>query len=384
MGNDSEDHKSVFGNIKDHSRMMQGFLQKGDDCMRVRKRIGAWSLVIALLFALLPQMQMSIQAAQTTPLGVHGRLSVKGADLMDAKGNKVQLRGISTHGINWDVGYPYVKKEAFQTLRDDWGANAVRLAMYTSDYNGYCSGGDKKALRNRIYQGVRYATELGMYVIIDWHILNDGNPKQNQAQAKSFFSIMSKKYKNQKNVIYEICNEPNGCDWKTIKSYATSVIQTIRSNDKNAIIIVGTPTWSQLGSDGTHHEVANGPITGYKNLMYALHFYANESSHNKYLPDKLAYARKKKLPVIVSEFGLSKAGGNGGISTTSMEKWFTRLDKSNISYFCWSLSNKKESCSLLSSKTKKTSGWKTTDLSSAGKFVRTKYRARKQTLGKKA
>ena len=56
------------------------------------------------------------------------------------------------------------------------------------------------------------------------------------------------------------------------KSYAKKIIKTIRQKDKKAIIVVGTPTWSQLGSDGTHNEVADSPIKGYKNIMYSLHF----------------------------------------------------------------------------------------------------------------
>ena len=56
------------------------------------------------------------------------------------------------------------------------------------------------------------------------------------------------------------------------KSYAKQIIKTIRKKDKKAIIVVGTPTWSQLGSDGTHNEVADSPIKGYKNIMYSLHF----------------------------------------------------------------------------------------------------------------
>ena len=178
-------------------------------------------LVLILLGTIITAGQETVvYGAAATPVSKHGRLSVKGADLVDGNRNKFQLRGISTHGINWDVGYPYVNKAAFKTLRDDWGVNAVRLAMYTSEYNGYCSGGSISDLRNRIYKGVKYATELGMYVIIDWHILNDGNPKSYLSQAKSFFSTMSKKYSKQKNVIYEICNEPNGCSWSTIRSYA--------------------------------------------------------------------------------------------------------------------------------------------------------------------
>jgi len=118
--------------------------------------------------------------------------------------------------------------------------------------------------------------------------------------------------------------------------------------------------------------------------MYSLHFYANEWSHNKYLPAKLDYARKKGIAVMVTEFGMSAAGGGGGINTSYTGKWLGKLNKYNISYFCWSLSNKNESCSLLSSKTKKTSKWKTTELSVAGRYIRSKYRARKKALGSKA
>jgi endoglucanase len=204
------------------------------------------------------------------------------------------------------------------------------------------------------------------------------------AQAKSFFATMANKYKGQNNIIYEICNEPNGCSWSTIKSYARQVIKVIRKYDKKAIIAVGTPTWSQLGSDGTHNEVADSPITGYKNIVYSLHFYANEWSHNEYLPAKLTYARKKGIAVMVTEFGMSAASGGGGISTQNTTLWLKRLNAANVSYFCWSLSNKNESCSLLSPNTKKTSGWKTTDLSAAGRYIRLKYRARKKALGNRA
>ena len=116
-----------------------------------------------------------------TPLARHGRLSVKGVDLVDQSQKKFQLRGVSTHGINWDVGSPYVNEAAFRTLRDDWGVNAIRLAMYTSEYNGYCSGGDKKALRTKVEEGVQYATKLGMYVIIDWHMATRNSISKKQS-----------------------------------------------------------------------------------------------------------------------------------------------------------------------------------------------------------
>lgn len=64
-----------------------------------------------------------------------GRLQVSGTKLTDESGNIIQLRGVSTHGISW---FPdYVNYDAFATLRDDWGANVVRIAMYPEEYNGY-------------------------------------------------------------------------------------------------------------------------------------------------------------------------------------------------------------------------------------------------------
>lgn len=323
-------------------------------------------LLAVMLFASVPIESVSAAASKTkkaaTPLKKNGQLRVKGTTLVNSKGKTVVLKGVSTHGINW---FPeYVNSSAFKTLRDSWGINCIRLAVYTEEYNGYCSGGNQKKLRGLVDKGVKYATELGMYVIIDWHILSDGNPNRHKKQALSFFKYMAKKYKKHKNVIYEICNEPNGgTQWKDIKSYAKSVIKTIRSYDKKNIILVGTPKWSQ-----DVDVVAKSPIKGYSNLMYTFHFYA--ATHKASYRAKVENALKKKLPVFVSEFGISESSGNGKINKSEAGKWIKFLKKKKISYVCWNLSNKNESCSLLKSTCKKTGKFKTSDLSAAGKWYK--------------
>ena len=297
-------------------------------------------------------------SAASTPVKKNGRLSVKGARLVNSQGKAVVLKGVSTHGINW---FPqYVNKAAFKTLRDSWGVNCIRLAMYTEEYNGYCSGGNQTELRKLINNGVKYATELGMYVIIDWHILSDGNPVKNKKQAMSFFKYMAKKYKNQNNIFYEICNEPNGgTSWNRIKSYASPVIKTIRKYDKKNIILVGTPTWSQ-----DVDVAADSPIKGYSNIMYTFHFYA--ATHGDSYRQKVQAAIQKGLPVFVSEFGISESSGNGRIDKNEANKWIQFLKKNKISYVCWSLCNKNESCSLLKSSCSRTGNFKKSDLSQAG------------------
>lgn len=317
-------------------------------------------ILAVILFASVPAAHAS--AAAKTPLRKNGRLQVKGARLVNNKGKSVVLKGVSTHGINW---FPeYVNPAAFQTLRDSWGVNCIRLAMYTAEYNGYCSGGNKKELRALIDKGVRYATDLGMYVIIDWHTLSDCNPNQYKKEAKSFFKYMAKKYKKHKNVIYEICNEPNGgTQWKDIKSYAKSIIRTIRTYDKKNIILTGTPTWSQ-----DVDLAAESPVKGYSNLMYTFHFYA--ATHGEAYRAKVENAVKKGLPVFVSEFGISESSGNGRIDKAEANRWIKFLNKNKISRVCWNLSNKDESCALLKSSCRKNGKFKSRDLSPAGKWYK--------------
>lgn len=290
-----------------------------------------------------------------------GPLSVDGAFLVNAAGEKVQLKGLSTHGLAW---YPdYVNENLIKELKEVWNADVLRLAMYTEEYGGYCSGGSKDNLIALIDKGVGYATGLGMYVIIDWHILSDNNPNNHKDDAITFFELMSEKYKDNDHVLYEICNEPNGgTTWKDIKTYAEAVIPAIRKNSPDSIIIVGTPTWSQEVD-----KAANDPITGYDNIMYALHFYAD--THKDSLRKTLESAVKSGLPVFVTEYGICDASGNGAINTGEANKWMELLDKYSISSCAWNISNKGETSAIFKSSCSKKYGFSDSDLSDSGKWV---------------
>lgn len=299
-----------------------------------------------------------------TPLDNHGALSIKGSDIVDKEGNVFRLKGVSTHGINW---FPdYVNKDSFASLAG-YGVNAIRLAMYTADYNGYCSGGNQKELESLIDRGVQACSELGLYVIIDWHILNDSDPNQNKESARTFFDTMSKKYAGFDNVIYEICNEPNGgTTWENIKSYAEEIIPVIRKNDKKALIIVGTPNWSQDVDIASQNK-----IEGQENIIYAVHFYA--STHKEEIRNKVETARGNGLPIIISECSICEASGNGSINYDEAEKWMEMIDTYNLSFFAWNLSNKDEQSSLLKSSVTKTGSFDEDDFSETGSWFIKKF-----------
>lgn len=291
----------------------------------------------------------------------NGALSVKGTQLVDEKGQAVQLRGISTHGIAW---FPdFVNQDAVTQLSEDWGANLFRIAMYTDENGGYCTDGEKEKLKALVTDGVEYAKQADMYVIVDWHILHDSNPLTHKAEALQFFKEMTEKLKGEKHVLYEICNEPNsGCSWEDIKTYANEVIPVIRENAPEAVILVGTPTWSQ-----EIEKPQNDPITGYDNIMYTLHFYA--ATHKEDLRSKMVNAVEAGTPVFVSEYGLCDASGNGGNDLGQAQSWIDTMDQHGISYAVWSFCNKEETSALIASSCRKTSDFTREDLSESGKWI---------------
>ena len=302
-----------------------------------------------------------------SPAAAWGKLQVKGTQLCSSAGKPVQLKGVSTFGIIWDEGRYNINQDAFRTLQSDWGANLVRVAVYTEEFGGYCNNYDsitKAELDKTIYNAVEYATKLGMYVILDWHILQDGNPNTHISEAKQFFADLSYKYANYDNILYEICNEPNGSvTWQDIKNYADTVIPVIRENDPEAVIIVGTPTWSQ-----DVELVASNPVEQNKNVMYALHFYA--STHKDGIRNKLKTALAAGTPVFITEFSICAADGNGSIDYTSADAWKKLIKDNNLSYAGWSLSNKAETSALIRHSCSKHSGWTDSDLSDTGLWLK--------------
>ena len=302
----------------------------------------------------------------TTPVSQHGQLSVKNGQLVDKSGKGYQLSGMSTHGLTW---FPeFVNESAFKTLRDDWNTNVVRLAMYVDEWgNGQCYMGNKSGSLELLEKGVDICIKLDMYVIIDWHVLNPGDPSKYTNEAKSFFETVSKRYAKYPNVIYEICNEPNGgASWSgNIKPYAEKIIPVIRKNAPNSVIIVGTPTWSQ-----EIDKPLSDPLN-YKNVMYAFHFYA--ATHAG-LRSNVENCMAQGLPVFVSEFGTCDASGGGANDFNETQKWLSYFDKQGISYCNWSICNKDETCSVLRPGTSANGNWSESDLTENGKWMRNWFR----------
>ena len=302
---------------------------------------------------------------KVTPFGLHGKLHVEGPHLMDEHQNKCQLRGISTHNISL---YPeYVNEACFTQLTDKFGMSMLRIAMYSAeadDVLGYADGDDshRAELEEMILKSAEICAALGIYMIVDWHILLDYDPNMHTDMAIRFFQNICPKLKDYDHIIYEICNEPNmDTTWEQITHYANQVIPAIRAIDPDKVIIVGTPVWSQRVD-----EAAKAPLP-YPNLVYTLHFYAD--THKEWLRQIMVDVMKEGLPVFVSEFGICDASGNGPINDEETNAWIELMNKLQVSYAIWNLSNKDETSAILAPTCTVCQDFTDDDFSECGKRV---------------
>jgi len=283
--------------------------------------------------------QPATKAPAGSPVAVNGQLSVCGVRLCNQSGTAIQLRGMSSHGLQF---FPNcVNSNSLAALRNDWKADFIRLSMYVQE-GGLAS--DPTGFTNKVNGLVDDATALGLYVVVDFHILTPGDPNFNLGLAKTFFANVTARHAASTNVLYEIANEPNGVSWDAIKSYADQVIPVIRKNSPNSVVLVGTRGFSSLGlTDGSDEKEILADPVDFKNVMYTFHFYA--ASHGA---DRRAVVARAatELPLFVSEFGSQTFTGDGTNDFTSTTAWLDLLKANKISYGMWSFSDGRESNSV--------------------------------------
>ena len=300
-----------------------------------------------LLFSLFTLLPLTASA--------QSRLQVVGSQLCDESGSPVMLRGIS---LGWHNLSPrFYNKGAVKWLAKEWHADVIRAAVGASSVDDNYLENPEFALQC-VTPVIEAAIKNKVYVIIDWH-----SHEMHTAQAKSFFSQMAKKYGKHPNIIYELYNEPVNDSWEDLKQYATEIITEIRRYDPDNIILMGCPHWDQ-----DIDLVAASPLEGVSNVMYTVHFYA--ATHKDYLRDKMRKAVEGGLPVFVSECAGMEASGDGPLDAAEWQKWVDTMEQLRISYVCWSLSDKNETCSMLLPRAKSCGDWTDDLIKPWGKMAR--------------
>ena len=301
----------------------------------------------------------------------------------------IQLCGMSTHGLQW---FPeIINQNAFAALANDWSCNVIRLAMYVGE-DGYATN---PSVKDKVIEGIDLAIANDMYVIVDWHVHQPGDPNAEiYSGAMAFFEEISSLYPNHPNIIYELANEPNSGEpgvtndaagWQAVKSYAEPIIEMLRNNGNENLIIVGSPNWSQRPD-----LAADDPIND-DNVIYSVHFYtgtheaSEDSLDRNNVMSNARYALENGVAVFASEWGTSEATGHNGPYLDEADVWLSFLNGNNISWCNWSLTNKNETSGAFTpfelGKTEATNldpgsdqVWDMEELSVSGEYVRARIK----------
>jgi endoglucanase len=165
-------------------------------------------------------------------------LRVDGPHIVGPDGEPVRLRGLAfsdPHHLaeegQW--GRRYLEEAAA------WGANLVRIPVHPARWRDV--GADQYF--EWLDEGVRWATELGLYVIIDWHTI--GNPLTGvphrpmylttREETFYFWHLVAFRYAGNATVaFYELFNEPTNRDgtmgpltWAGHKTYMKELISML-------------------------------------------------------------------------------------------------------------------------------------------------------------
>ncbi len=316
------------------------------------------SVPAALAVALLSATAISsaaVSSAVITPVAANGKLHVNGNFLCNQKGDTVQLRGLATHGMQWFNKF-YADGQVIEAAADQWGADVIRLTVYLSE-GGYLTS---KTIKREQFDAwidayVNACVRKGMYVILDWHVHKPGYPGYYLNEAKAFFEKTSAKYGGLPNVLWEICNEPSSAsltaqqsdttgtdaghyvEWSEIAQYADQVIPIIRKGAPNAVVLVGTPSWSTLGistkGDNAWQEIADHPLS-FPNVMYVIHYYA--ASHGFQGAFEKASAR---LPLFATEWATAGFQETSANDPAKGQAFVEMLRRHRIGWTYWNLSN---------------------------------------------
>lgn len=294
--------------------------------------------VFILLFAFI-----SVNAQTSNSLSL---VTVKGNKFVTADGKTIVFKGLDTSDPDKLATAGHWNKEYFETMKS-WGANIVRFPVHPTAWRKRGKDDYIKLLD----QGVQWATELGLYVIIDWHTIGNLRTEMYQnamyettrKETFEFWRTMAQHYKDNTTVAcFELFNEPTiqrgqlgECSWQEWKKLNEEMIGIIRANGAKAIPLVAGFNWAY---DLT--PIAKEPVNA-EGIAYVSHPYPMKREkpwEDKWTTD-WGFAAEK-YPLILTEIGFAGAEEKGAhvpvISDESYGEAITKYcEEKGISYTVW-------------------------------------------------
>jgi hypothetical protein len=283
------------------------------------------------------------------------RVSVKGNHFVTADGQTIVFRGLDTSDPDKLERNGQWNKHYFEEAKS-WGANVVRFPVHPAAW--HIRG--KKNYLKLLDQGVAWAKEEGLYVIIDWHSIGNlyagkffpGSSElypptlydTTREETFDFWKTMARHYRGNNTVaFFELFNEPainadlnlGDCTWPQWKGLMEELIKAIRASGGTAVPLVAG---FNFGYDLT--PVANAPIAA-EGIGYVAHPYpmkAKQPWESQWTSDWGFVA--DKYPVILTEIGFLEPEAPGGYNPiTGNESYGDAITsycaKHGISYTVW-------------------------------------------------
>jgi endoglucanase len=277
---------------------------------------------------------------------VPGWLQVEGNRFVDEQGKTVILRGVNISDPDKLVKGGHWNKAYFEVIRS-WGADVIRVPVHPVAWRMRGSDGYFELLD----QAVQWASDLGMYLIVEWHSMGNlemgllQHPMHETTKQKTFefWRGLAHRYAAVPTIaFYEFFNEPTLFDgqlgqmtwaeWKTINE---QLIALIRANGAKAIPLVAGFDWAY-----ELRNVKDAPIDA-PGIGYVSHPYpmkAQQPWEQNWEKD-FGYVADT-YPVFATEIGFMAATDPGAhVPVKATEEYGRRItayfDKKGISWTAW-------------------------------------------------
>jgi len=326
---------------------------------------------IVIFFASLVFLVSSINLENTAraadpiiPLSILKSVSVKDNQILDQNGKVIRLLGVNKSGTEYACSQGWGIFDGdfdINTLKamQSWGINTVRIPLNSGCWLGRNTGSNSKytgsIYKSSISKIVRLMAAQGMIAVLNlhWNPPRSGKAlKSTQAapneDAVAFWRSVAVFFRPQKNIVFDLFNEPMGIDWACwrdgcllkngVKSVGMqSLVTEIRMAGSSApIMIEGKGTATDLSGWELYK-----PIDELNQLIASNHNYPGMTGNNtleawnkNYLP------LSTKFPIVTGELGQPDCKHD------YVDEYMDWADANGVSYlgWTWNVTNKYWPC----------------------------------------
>jgi len=273
-------------------------------------------------------------------------IHVEGNRFVDEDGNTRIFRGVNISDPEKLEKNGHWNRAHFEIIKD-WGANLVRVPVHPVAWKGR----GKVEYFKLLDQAVTWASELGLYLNIEWHGIGNLSTEVFQhpmhyttrQETYNFWRDVSFRYANLPAVaFYELFNEPttyNGqlgkISWAEWKVIVEQMIGIIFAHDSKVIPLVAGFNWAY-----ELHNVGTNPID-YQGIGYVSHPYPMKAPQpwEKNWEKDFGYVADT-YPLMAAEIGFMAADLPGSHNPVIADEEYGRrilsyFEKKGISWTAW-------------------------------------------------